>query len=164
VPLLESKDFPKDIGLSVLFMTLQSVFKEDVAQRLMKIYRKLKPTFHLKASQEEWTDALYYATTSAKHFAQQDAENINNQIEKKGIAKMPKSALDQLIAEGEAKGAAKGLHKAVLNVLCSRFKLTNVPKKITSAIQQMNDPIALESLHCHALDCQTLDEFVEALN
>jgi hypothetical protein len=164
VPLLNSKDFPKDVSLSVLFMTLQSVFKEDVAQRLMEIYRKLKPTFHLKVSQEEWADALYYATTSAKHFSQQNAENINNQIEKEGVAKMPKSVLDQLVAEREAKGEAKFGRKAVLNVLCQRFKLTNVPKKIKSAIEQMNDPIALESVLCHAASCQTLDEFVEALN
>jgi hypothetical protein len=81
------------------------------------------------------------------------------------------SLLDQLLAEGIAKGEARGKaegkaefgRKAVLNVLCKRFKMTDVPSEIKAAIQQMNDPIALESLHFHALDCQTLDEFAEAL-
>jgi hypothetical protein len=52
----------------------------------------------------------------------------------------------------------------ILTVLCRRFKMTNVPKRIKSAIMRMNDLIALESLHGLAVDCQTLDEFAEALN
>ncbi|MDR1053338.1 MAG: hypothetical protein LBL39_04105, partial [Planctomycetaceae bacterium] len=118
------------------------------------------PTFHLKATQEEWAEALHYATTSAKHFSKQNAENINNQIEKEGVAKMPKVLLDILVAEGEANFG----RKAILNFLCRKFKLKDVPKKIKSAIEQMNDPIALESLLYNAWDCQTLDEFAEALN
>jgi predicted transposase/invertase (TIGR01784 family) len=164
VPLLNSKDFPKDISLSVLFMTLQSVFKEDVAQRLMDIYRKLEPTFHLKATQEEWAEAIFYATTSAKHFSSQDADNINNQIEKEGVSKMTVSALDQLVAQGEEKGKTEFGRKAVLNFLCRKFKLKDAPKKIKSAIQRMNDPIALESLLYNAWDCQTLDEFAKELD
>jgi hypothetical protein len=78
---------------------------------------------------------------------------------------MTVSALDQLVAKGVAEGEEKGKtefgRKAVLNVLCQRFKLTKVPKKIKSAIEQMNDPIALESVLCHAASCQTLDEFAK---
>ncbi|MDR3199091.1 MAG: DUF4351 domain-containing protein, partial [Planctomycetaceae bacterium] len=51
---------------------------------------------------------------------------------------------------------------AVLNVL--RKKFTNVPKEIETAIQEMNDPIALESLTVHAATCLTLDEFATALS
>jgi hypothetical protein len=51
-----------------------------------------------------------------------------------------------------------------LIVLRERFKPINVPKKIESAIQQINDPITLDSLHSRALDCETLDEFAETLN
>jgi hypothetical protein len=75
-----------------------------------------------------------------------------------------KSVLDHLVAEAEKKGKTEFGRKAVLIVLCQRFKLTKVPKKIKSAIEQMNDPIALESLHCRVLDCQTLDEFAEELD
>jgi hypothetical protein len=73
---------------------------------------------------------------------------------------MTVSALDQLIAEAEAKGEAKFGRKAVLNVLCQRFKLTVVPERIKSAIQKMNDSIVLETLYYHAINCRTLDEFL----
>jgi hypothetical protein len=64
-------------------------------------------------------------------------------------------------AEGKIEGKAEGVRNSVLAVL--RKKFTNVPQEIEMAIQQMNDPIALESLHSHALDSQTLDEFATAL-
>jgi hypothetical protein len=65
-------------------------------------------------------------------------------------------------AIGEARGEAKFGRNAVLKVLRKRF--TKIPKKIETAICQMNDPIALDSLNVHAATCQTLDEFAEALN
>jgi hypothetical protein len=81
---------------------------------------------------------------------------------------MTVSALDQLIAEGAnegiVEGEMKGLRKAVLIVLRERFKPINVPKKIKSAIEQINDPIALEALIYHTLDCQTFNEFAESLD
>ncbi|MDR1289903.1 MAG: hypothetical protein LBK06_01735, partial [Planctomycetaceae bacterium] len=61
-------------------------------------------------------------------------------------------------------GEAKGKREAILTVLCRRFKMNDVPDEIKSGIMQRNDLIALESLHCFAWDCQTLDEFAEALN
>jgi hypothetical protein len=176
VSALKSDEFPEDTELSVLFMTLQLVFSTDVAERLIEIYRKLQPTLHLPESQKELRDAIYYAATSAKHFSRQDFQKVSTQIEKEGVLTVSTSLLDQLLAEGEAKGIAKGEakgkaegkaefgRKAVLNVLCKRFKMTDVPSEIKAAIQRMNDSIALESLLSYALDCQTLDEFAEALN
>jgi hypothetical protein len=66
--------------------------------------------------------------------------------------------------EEKLKIRAEVKREDILTVLCRRFKMTNVPKRIKSAIMRMNDLIALESLHGLALDCQTLDEFAEALN
>ncbi|MDR3196342.1 MAG: Rpn family recombination-promoting nuclease/putative transposase [Planctomycetaceae bacterium] len=63
--------------------------------------------------------------------------------------------------EGRAEGKAEGVRNSVLAVL--RKKFTNVPQEIEMAIQQMNDPIALESLVIEAASCQTLDEFATAL-
>ncbi|MDR1290761.1 MAG: hypothetical protein LBK06_06135, partial [Planctomycetaceae bacterium] len=68
------------------------------------------------------------------------------------------------IEQGKAEGKTEVLRKVVLDTLCKRFKMTSVPRKIKTAIMRMNDPIALDSLHCHALDCQTFEEFTEALN
>ncbi|MDR3197360.1 MAG: Rpn family recombination-promoting nuclease/putative transposase, partial [Planctomycetaceae bacterium] len=82
---LVPKDFPQDPELGVLFMVLQAVFSENVVTYLMEIYEKLQPTFNLKESQQEWRDAVYYATTSAKHFKRQDYTNLIKQTQKKGI-------------------------------------------------------------------------------
>jgi hypothetical protein len=136
----------------------------------------LQSTIHLPETKKEWDDALYYASTSAKHFSLQDFDNIINQLNNKGIDNMSPTTLDLVIerrlaegearikAEGKAEGKAEVLRKVVLDTLCQRFKMTSVPQKIKAAVLQMNDPIALDSLHCHALDCQTFEEFAEALN
>jgi hypothetical protein len=75
---------------------------------------------------------------------------------------------DDIVYEGISKGIvgveARCLRNAVLIVLRERFKPIKVPKKIKSAIQRMNRRFDLESLICRAFDCQTLDEFAEALN
>jgi hypothetical protein len=64
-------------------------------------------------------------------------------------------------AEGEARGEAKGKIEAVMTVLRKKFK--RVPKNVEKAVLGMSDSIALESLLEHALDSETLDEFVTAL-
>jgi hypothetical protein len=131
----------------------------------------LQPTIDLKESQEKLHDVVHYAATSAKHFTPQDFDNFINQINNEGDINMSTSIgpFFTLLeargeAKGEARGEAKGKREAILTVLCRRFKMTNVPDEIKSGIMQMNEPIALESLLACALDCQTLDEFAEALN
>ncbi|GHT36038.1 hypothetical protein FACS189427_06840 [Planctomycetales bacterium] len=59
-------------------------------------------------------------------------------------------------------GEVKGRRDDVLDVLRIRFK--KISKRIETAIQQMNDPIALKSLLAEATACQTLDEFAEVLS
>ena len=49
----------------------------------------------------------------------------------------------------------------VLKALRRKFK--KIPKGIEEAVLTMSDPIALESLLEHAIDSNTLDEFVAAL-
>ncbi|MDR2114935.1 MAG: Rpn family recombination-promoting nuclease/putative transposase [Planctomycetaceae bacterium] len=179
--LVSKEELPEDTKLSVLFMTLQTIFSQDVVTNLMKIYQKLQPTIHLEESQREWQEALFYATTSAKHFTHDDFTKLTKQTQKKGGIPMSMSLIDELVLEGIAKGEAKGIAKgiaegeakgivkgeaefgrnAVLSVL--RKKFTRIPKKIETTIRRMNDPIALESLVIDAATCQTLHEFSETL-
>ncbi|MDR2704255.1 MAG: hypothetical protein LBC02_00605 [Planctomycetaceae bacterium] len=56
---------------------------------------------------------------------------------------------------------AKGKQDMVLLVL--RNKFMKVPTKIETAIRDINDPIAIESLCVHALSCRTLKEFAADL-
>jgi uncharacterized Ntn-hydrolase superfamily protein len=72
-----------------------------------------------------------------------------------------KSFFEELRAEGEARGEARGKQDMVLAAL--RKKFANVPQYIETAIRRMSDPIALESLIGDVIVSQTLDEFATAL-
>jgi len=69
-------------------------------------------------------------------------------------------------AEGKAVGEAEGKTETARNLLLAilQKKFSRIPKKTERAIRQMVDPIALESWAVQASMCQTLDEFLEALN
>jgi hypothetical protein len=143
---------------------------------MMDIYNHIEPTLASFESQQDWEDAIYYATTSAKHLTIKDFDKIVKQIEKKGNSNMSISNLRSMmnerfsdgrlegIAEGESRGKAEFGRHAVLNVLRRRFKLAEVPEEIEIVIRQKNDPIVLDALNVHAATCQSLEEFVEILN
>jgi predicted transposase/invertase (TIGR01784 family) len=169
---LATENMPKDFGLNILFMVLQAVFSNDVAERLLAIFRKLRPKMHLSEVQQEWADALYYATTSAENLTREEYQKVLKQTEKEGVITMPNTLWNQLIAEGRAEGIAEGIAEgeakatkarqdAVLDVLQGRFK--RVPKKIENAVRKKRDTIALKSLVIDAATCQTLDEFATTL-
>ncbi|MCL2306426.1 MAG: hypothetical protein FWC43_13875 [Planctomycetaceae bacterium] len=69
------------------------------------------------------------------------------------------------IAEGEARGEAKGEVKKgremLLKILRKRFN--KVPKDVESIICKMSDPVALDSWAEHALDCQSMTDFAQAI-
>ncbi|MDR0610814.1 MAG: Rpn family recombination-promoting nuclease/putative transposase [Planctomycetaceae bacterium] len=165
--------FPQDQELSLLFMVLQMVFSKDVSERLMEIYRKLRPTLHLQESQQEWHDAVHYASTSAKHFKRQDFINLTKQTKKEGGIPMPKSLLDELVAEheakgeakgkaeGEAKGKAEGTAKTIIRILSIRLETPSKP--LQKKIQSIKNIAKLEELVDFALTCVSLDEFATAL-
>ena len=159
---LHEEEFPADLELCVLFMMLQAVFSKDVAERLMRIYKKLSPNLREPGYQRIWQDCLYYALSSAKNFTGQDCKAIITEIRNTGDTIMSTtefiSAADQLIEEGIAIGEVRGKVLAILEV-----RFNKVPKEIVNTIRSMTDPVALESLVEHAKSCVSLDEFSEAL-
>jgi hypothetical protein len=155
------KDMPEDFELSILFMVLQSVFSNDVAEKLLAIFRKLQPRMHLPEVRQEWDDALYYATISAKNLTREEYNKVLKQTKKEGVVTMSSTLWDQLIAEGEAK-AAKAMQDGIVAVLRARFK--RVSKRIETSIRRMSDPIALESLNVHAATCESIEDFATALD
>jgi len=70
-----------------------------------------------------------------------------------------------LIAKGKAIGKAEEKTATGRNMLLAflRGRFGKVPKNIEKAINQMNDPIALESLAVRTANCKTLAEFSEEL-
>jgi hypothetical protein len=68
-------------------------------------------------------------------------------------------------AEGEARGRVEGKTEAGRNMVLAalRKKFRKIPKHIETAIRNMSDPIALESLISDVIESQTLEEFENAL-
>jgi len=95
----------------------------------------------------------------AKHerFMPERIDQVIRPVYEERSDKMALSFFEEIEARGEAKGQAK----AVLTFL--RKKFHRIPKRIEHAVRQMTDPIALDSLVAHVVDCKTLDEFAEAL-
>jgi hypothetical protein len=164
---LAPNNLPQDEELGVLFMMLQMVFSENVCDYLMEIYRKLRPTLHLKKSRQEWHDALFYASTSAKHFKHQDYVNVTNQTRQEGGIAMSTSLLDELIAERETLVAkcetneARGEAKMIIHILTHRLKTPS--KSLQKKIYSIQNTTKLEELADFALTCVSLDEFATAL-
>ena len=153
-------------------MMLQAVFSKDVAARLMRIYKKLRPYLHEPVAKRQWEDCVYYAMSSAKHFTRQECETIFTEIRNTGDTIMSTtdfvSVADQFRAEGKTEGIAIGEAKVasakaetVLTFLRAKFR--RVPKGIEKAVRQMTDPIALDSLAVQAAQSQTLNEFEKAI-
>jgi len=65
------------------------------------------------------------------------------------------------IAEGEARGELNKGREVLLKILRKRFQ--KVPKDVENTIRKMNDPVALDSWAEHALDCQSMAEFSQAV-
>ncbi|MDR3197705.1 MAG: DUF4351 domain-containing protein, partial [Planctomycetaceae bacterium] len=115
---------------------------------------------------KNWLHSLVrYALAVSKMGKELVVKAFSKILDEKEAEKMATSTMQELITQGKKEGRKEGKtefgRNAVLNVLRKRF--TKIPKRIEAAIQRMNDPIALESLHSYALDCQTLDGFATAL-
>ena len=68
---------------------------------------------------------------------------------------------DEGVAVGEAKGETRGKAGTLLKILRKRFN--KVPKDVENTIRKMTDPVALDSWAEHALDCQSMAEFSQAV-
>jgi predicted transposase/invertase (TIGR01784 family) len=113
VTTLHEEEFPADLELTAMFMMLQAAFSKNVAERLMRIYKKLRPNLHDPAFQRLWEDCLYYAMSSAKYFTKQDCKAIITEIRSTGDPIMATtefiSVADQFVEEGIAIGKAEGI-------------------------------------------------------
>ena len=72
-----------------------------------------------------------------------------------------KGIIQEGIEIGEARGEVRGKINAIQKLLRIRFK--HVPDQVADELNSRTDLIALESLFEVAYQCQSLDEFSEAL-
>jgi hypothetical protein len=86
-------------------------------------------------------------------------------LSEKEASDMAKTMAEELLIQGRAEGRAEEKTESRRNMLFAflRGKFGKVPKNIERAINQMNDPIALESLAARTGNCRTLAEFAAEL-
>jgi hypothetical protein len=102
-----------------------------------------------------------YAMAVAKIGVEQIAKTFSKILNEREAQEMATTTAQELLLEGKAEGKVEGKAGMVLAVIQDKFK--KIPKGVETAIRQMTDPIALDSLAVHAVHSKTLDEFAEAL-
>jgi hypothetical protein len=165
---MEESAVPSDPNvpeLKAVLMILKVIFSKEVGVKAKEVFEELKPYSDDPKYRYLIRLICVYLASSAKHLKNKYAD-LKQVIQTIAGEKEMSTLYELWTAEGRAEGEVRGKaefgRNAVLKVLRKRFE--QVPERIEVAVQQMNDPIALDSLNVHAATCQTLDEFAEALN
>ena len=154
---------PEDLELFAVMAMMQAVFRPDVADRIVRIYQKIKHKLNDRHYRERWLRILRYAMSSSKYFSKENFIEVTNQMNETEILTISPFARE-LLAEGEAKGREEGrekLFETLVKILTKRFG--DVSPVIREKIHVIHDLDVLGQLTDYALDCQTLNEFVRAL-
>ena len=152
-PMLNDPEAPE---LKVVLMALKTIFRRDVASKVIDVVRELKSLSDDPIIQRLLRVTFVYLVNNAKHLKRNVNALLGTFQEVVGEKIMPTLA-EMWKAEGKAEGKAE----TVLTFLRARFR--QVPERIENAIRQMTDPIALDSWAEHAATCQSLEDFEKAL-
>ncbi|MDR1053868.1 MAG: Rpn family recombination-promoting nuclease/putative transposase, partial [Planctomycetaceae bacterium] len=161
---IDLDNLPEDMLLATFLMALRAVYEKDIVSWLIKIYKKLEPTLHIKASQQMWQKILHYMMTSAKYFQPEDYKKLLKKIPKKGNVKMTISLIDRMVGEGiekgKVEGKAEGKAEMVIRILSHRLAVP--PKSLQKQINSIQNIAKLDELGDFALTCVSLGEFATA--
>ena len=156
--LSEIPDDPETPELFAVLRIMQVIFSTDISTKSREVLERLKPYSEIPKYRRMIRFLWWYLVSNARHLSKRELMTVTELVKKViGDKNMP-TILEQLRAEGETIGVAKGKVQAILEVRFNR-----VPKSIENAIRSMTDQIALESLVEHAKTCKSLSEFTEAL-
>jgi hypothetical protein len=153
----KEKDLPEDLELYAVLSVMQAVFRQDVAERILRIYQKIKHKLGDPRYHKRWIDLLRYFMKSSKYLTTKDAIEVTSQMSNTIVDAISPYA-QELMAEGREEKAIEIL----LRILTKR--LGDVPPAIQVKLHVIHDLDALGQLTDVALDCQTFEEFEQALN
>jgi hypothetical protein len=172
---LPAWDFGSLVGGPVLRLVLGMLHKmtggheDEFPEALLPLLEITDEEEKLELTKE----ILPFATKAfAAHNRRLDAETLNRALEpifKDKERFMITTIFEEKFLEGKAEGKSEGKAEgkaegeANIVLLLLRKKFHKVPKKLENAIRSMTDSTALESLAAHVVDCQSLDEFSDAL-
>ena len=165
--LTAENDLPEDLDLYAVLSVMQAVFRPDVAERILKIYQKIKHKLGDPHYRDRWLKILRYAMTSSKYITRNDLNKVTNQMSDTDVATIS-PLYQELLAEGETIGITKERNNWAADKVetLSRILTRNfgdVPPVVHEKLRTIHDLDVLGQLTDIALDCQTLDEFEQAL-
>ena len=147
---------PEVPELKLVLTALKVVFRKDVTTKITEILEELKPLTDDPVIQDIIRTVWHYLAWSATYM-ERDYEILYETIKKVVRVETMPGMLERARVEGEVKTG----RNMVLTALRTKFK--KIPKEIEESVLEKSDPIALESLLEHAIDCNTLDEFATIL-
>ena len=160
---IEDDDVPNDLDapeLKLVLMALKLIFRKDASTKLTEILEESKSISDDPIFQDVVRMVWHYFVASAK-YEEHDYNTLYNTIKKIVELEPMPTMLERWTADAVAKERVVAKAESVLTALRTRFN--KVPKNIEKTILAMSDSIALESLHVHAIQSNTLDEFAEGL-
>jgi hypothetical protein len=159
----EITDDPDAPELRLVLMALKSGFRKDVSTKSKTVLEELGPTADpllRRFIRLVWL----YLVSRAKHM-ERNYETLFNTIKTIVEVESMPTMLEKWGAEREAKATAKGKAEGKIETVLTflRTKFKRVPKEIEKSIRQMSDPVALDSLAAHIVNCESLNDFAEEL-
>jgi hypothetical protein len=144
---------PEDLELYAVLAIMQAVFRPDVADRILRIYQKIKHKLGDPHYRDCWLKILRYAMSSSKYLSKENFIEVTNQMSDTDVATISPLA-QELMAEGES--------NSIIRILTKR--LGGVPPSVRDKLHTIHDFDVLDQLTDVALDCQSLAEFEQALS
>ncbi|MCL2303724.1 MAG: Rpn family recombination-promoting nuclease/putative transposase [Planctomycetaceae bacterium] len=160
IPDDEVADDPDAPELKLVLMALKTVFRKDVSVKIKAILEELGPSSDDPLLRRFIRIVWLYLVSRAKHMERDYGMLFNTIKTIVEVESMP-TMLEKWTAEATAKAEARGKAGTLLKILRKRFN--KVPKDVENTIHNMNDPVALDSWAEHALDCQSMAEFAQAV-
>jgi len=162
---------PEDLELFAVLAIMQAVFRPDAAERILRIYQKIKHKLGDPRYSERWLKLLRYMMTSSKYINKKDFFEVTSQMSDTDIATLS-PFYQEVFAEGREEGREEGRDEernlwatdkveTLLQILSKR--LGDVPPTIHDKLHAIHDIDVLCKLTDVALDCLSLDEFEVAL-
>jgi hypothetical protein len=157
ISVLKRGEFKGHPVLQALLEALQLASEKRLVNEFDRVIDRLVAVKD-DARAEGWLRSFCrYALAVAKIGTEQVIKAFSKILTEEEAHKMTMTTAEELWVGGETKAG----RSMVITFLRAKFK--RVPKEIEDAINQMNDPVALESLAAHAGHSDTLAEFAEAL-
>ena len=156
---MKAEEIPRDANvpeLHIVLLIMKTISDKDdgrLGQKLDEILEELRPFSEIPMYGKLIRDFWFYAMNNVEKLEKTDVENLEIKIrEITGDKTMP-SIAQQYIQEGKA--------EMLLRILTRRFR--TVPKTLEKRVYTITDPERFDQLADFAFDCETLEDFTDAV-